>query len=203
MTCKSDTRFNTRFFGHAPGIHHEANLSAIEDAPQAHARLSRAHENQSRTRGDQRAQSEGQGPARRLSEGGAPRNPNSRHARGREDAAGATRAARTLRSRTDFEAVLSSGRRFASRNFVLRALVNGGAHARLGIIAGKKVAVRAVDRNRARRLIREAFRSMLAQLGPYDVTVQLRGNLRAEPNAHVREELEKLLQSVARLSASG
>lgn len=97
--------------------------------------------------------------------------------------------------------MLRLGSRFASRNFVLRAHLNSCTHARLGIIVGKKVAARAVDRNRARRLIREAFRSALTRLGPYDVTVQLRGDLRAEPNSRVRQELEKLLASVARLGS--
>jgi ribonuclease P protein component len=96
--------------------------------------------------------------------------------------------------------VLRSGSRFASRNFVLRANLNACTHARLGIIAGRKVAARAVDRNRARRLIREAFRAALAHLGPYDVTVQLRGDLRSESNGDVRAELDKLLESAARLS---
>jgi len=105
-----------------------------------------------------------------------------------------------LRQAADFEAVLRSGSRFASRNFVLRAHLNACTHARLGIIAGKKVAARAVDRNRARRLIREAFRSVLAHLGPYDVTVQLRSDLRNESHGQVRAELDKLLESVARLA---
>jgi ribonuclease P protein component len=108
--------------------------------------------------------------------------------------------ARTLRARADFEAVLRSGSRLATRNFVLRARPNDYAHARLGIIAGRKVAARAVDRNRARRLIREAFRSALFRLGPYDVTIQLRGDLRGELNGGVREELEKLLESLSRLA---
>ena len=107
-----------------------------------------------------------------------------------------------MRRPADFEAVLRSGSRFASRNFVLRAHLNACAYARLGIIAGKKVATRAVDRNRARRLIREAFRGALGHLGPYDLTVQLRGDLRTETNARVRAELEKLLEAVARLAPS-
>ena len=98
--------------------------------------------------------------------------------------------------------MLRSGSRFASRNFVLRAQLNACAHARLGIIAGRKVANRAVDRNRARRLIREAFRGALSRLGPYDLTVQLRGDLRTESNARVRAELDKLLEAVARLAPS-
>jgi len=93
--------------------------------------------------------------------------------------------------------VLSTGWRLASRNFVLRAGPNKLLHARLGIIAGKKVAARAVDRNRAKRLIREAFRAAAANLGPYDVTLQIRTNLRGELNETVRAELAKLLESLA------
>jgi ribonuclease P protein component len=133
-----------------------------------------------------------------LSESSASRDPNIPQAGAQ--GASVPRAARTLRRRTDFEAVLRSGSRFASRNFVLRAHLNACAHARLGIIAGKKVATRAVDRNRARRLIREAFRGALSRLGPYDVTVQLRGDLRSESNARVRAELDNLLETVARLA---
>lgn len=107
-----------------------------------------------------------------------------------------------LRQRADFEAVLRSGSRVASRNFVLRAHPNAVAYGRLGIIAGRKVAPRSVDRNRAKRLIREAFRTALASLGPYDVTIQLRGDLRRELNNSVREELAKLLGSVARRAAT-
>jgi len=107
-----------------------------------------------------------------------------------------------MRQRADFEAVLRSGSRFATRNFVLRAQVNGYTHARLGIIAGKKAAPRAVDRNRGKRLIREAFRAARSSLGSYDVTIQLRSDLRRELNGAVREELETLLESVARLTPS-
>ena len=108
-----------------------------------------------------------------------------------------SRRGHVLRQRADFQAVLSTGWRLASRNFVLRAGPNKLVHARLGIIAGKKVAARAVDRNRAKRLIREAFRAAAANLGPYDVTLQIRTNLRGELNETVRAELAKLLESLA------
>lgn len=101
-----------------------------------------------------------------------------------------------LRQPTDFEAVLRTGWRLASRSFVLRAGPNEALQARLGIIAGKKVAARAVDRNRARRLIREAFRAVAPMLGAYDVTIQIRSDLRSELNENVRAELAKLLQSL-------
>jgi ribonuclease P protein component len=110
--------------------------------------------------------------------------------------ASSDRRAHVLRQRADFEAVLGTGWRLASRNFVLRAGPNQLTHARLGIIAGKKVASRSVDRNRAKRLIREVFRDASAILGPYDVTIQIRSDLRRELNESVRAELGKLFESL-------
>ena len=106
-----------------------------------------------------------------------------------------------MRRPADFEAVLRSGFSQASRNFVVRAYPNAGAHARLGIIAGKKAAARAVDRNRAKRLIREAFHAVCAGLGAYDVTVQLRTDLKNEVNPALREELRGALESLMRRAA--
>jgi ribonuclease P protein component len=118
----------------------------------------------------------------------------------RETPAG--RRKHVLRQRADFEAVLGTGWRLASRNFVLRAGPNNVTHARLGIIAGKKAAARSVDRNRAKRLIREAFRAAFAILGSYDVTIQIRSDLRSELNDSVRAELAKLLESLALRTSS-
>jgi ribonuclease P protein component len=78
----------------------------------------------------------------------------------------------------------------------LRAGPNEFSQARLGIIAAKKVAARSVDRNRAKRLIREAFRSAAPNLGAYDITIQIRSDLRSELNQNVRAELAKLLHTV-------
>lgn len=107
-----------------------------------------------------------------------------------------------MRSGPEFEAVLRSGRRFTSRNFVLRAGPNGLTHARLGIIAGRKAAPRSVDRNRAKRLIREEFRVVYESLGGRDVTIQLRNNLRSESSRGLRSELHTLLETLRRPEAS-
>jgi ribonuclease P protein component len=92
---------------------------------------------------------------------------------------------------------LRSGRRFSSRNFVLRASANDLHYPRLGIIAGRKSAPRAVDRNRAKRLVREAFRAVLEKLGGHDVAIQLRSDLRGELNGALRLELASLLDQFA------
>jgi ribonuclease P protein component len=106
------------------------------------------------------------------------------------------RALAVLRKRLEFENILRAGSRAASRNFVVRAVPNAGEHARLGIIAGRKAAARAVDRNRGKRLVREVFRA--ADLGAHDVTVQLRNDLRAQTNDALRSELLELMKTAVR-----
>jgi ribonuclease P protein component len=104
-----------------------------------------------------------------------------------------------LRSRTQFTEALAEGASGARRHFLLFAKPNGLDHARIGIIAGKRVAPRAVDRNRAKRLIREVFRSMRLRLRlpGTDVVIQLR---RWTPRGSVsaaRTELTRLLEELA------
>ena len=94
--------------------------------------------------------------------------------------------------------MLRSGLRISSRNFVARALRNAVETPRLGLIAGKKAAPRAVDRNRAKRLSREVFRAAASAFGPFDVTIQLRSDLRGQNNESVRTELRGLLDSLGR-----
>jgi ribonuclease P protein component len=106
-----------------------------------------------------------------------------------------------LRRPSEFEAVLRSAVRVATRNFVGRALANGAVQPRLGMIAGKKAAPRAVDRNRAKRLIRELFRTASPGFGAYDVAIQLRTDLRSHDNEAVRTELRGLLSNLAKRCA--
>ena len=193
MTDQCHTRCNSRFFGSPRHPqNHEANLSTIEDPPQAHARLSGAHENQSRTRSVALTQSQGARATRCLSEPDVS---------GRETSPAGRcvpRRMTVLRGRHDFETVLRTGHRLTSRNFVLRACPNTIAHARLGIIAGRKAAARAVDRNRGKRLIREAFHTISGGIAGFDVTVQLRNDLRTLDNDAVRSELHVLLDKLVR-----
>lgn len=55
---------------------------------------------------------------------------------------------------------------------VVRTHENGLGYARLGIIASRKALPRAVDRNRARRRVREAFRRVCQRLPAVDIVVQ-------------------------------
>lgn len=69
-----------------------------------------------------------------------------------------------LRNSADFRAVYNKGSRFEGRLVSVFVLPNGLNQHRLGITASRKMSRRAVDRNRAKRLIREAFRLNEAEL---------------------------------------
>jgi ribonuclease P protein component len=47
--------------------------------------------------------------------------------------------------------------------------------ARLGMVIGKRAVRRAVDRNRAKRVLRETFRTRRSELPCVDIVVQLTG----------------------------
>lgn len=92
--------------------------------------------------------------------------------------------------------MLAGGRSKGSHCFLIRALPNVEYGPRLGLIVGKKVAPRSVDRNRVKRLARIVHRRLAAELGNLDVVVQLRGSPRNRDNAALLKELEELLRGL-------
>lgn len=91
---------------------------------------------------------------------------------------------------------MKRGIRVTSKRFVLRAMPGPSTAARLGLVAGRKVAKRAVDRNRAKRLMRSIFSAVRVQLPPWDVVVQLRSDLRQAGNREIRTELAALFHNM-------
>jgi ribonuclease P protein component len=85
---------------------------------------------------------------------------------------GFSRRQRLLKA-AEYEAVL--GHRCAVRTtyFQVMAKPNEAGQARLGMIVSKRLLPHAVDRNRVRRRIREAFRQMAASLPGLDLVVRL------------------------------
>jgi ribonuclease P protein component len=64
----------------------------------------------------------------------------------------------------------------SDRNFKVFFVRNGKKNARFGMIVGKKTLALATDRNRMKRVIREAFRQHSIKLCGLDLVVMLRRN---------------------------
>ncbi len=62
-----------------------------------------------------------------------------------------------VRRGCDFRLVLKKGKKLTRRYFTLHVLPDRGGPTRIGVIASRKTG-NAVDRNRAKRIIRETFR---------------------------------------------
>ena len=107
--------------------------------------------------------------------------------------------ARRIRKGRVFAAVLRRGRRRRFPHFTLHVLpASSGGCARLGVIASRRVGG-AVARNRAKRLLREAFRRCAARLPPgADLVAVARGSI-----AKARlEDIERALRDAFREKAA-
>ena len=62
-----------------------------------------------------------------------------------------------IRRHTEFQRVMDNGRRATDARITLWALPNGRTHPRLGLVVGRKHG-NSPQRNRIKRLLREAFR---------------------------------------------
>jgi ribonuclease P protein component len=91
--------------------------------------------------------------------------------------------------------VFRTGRRV--EGLYLQLIVAQG-RGRAGYVVGRKVAARAVDRNRIRRKLREVVRALRPALAPYDVVLRVkRAANRAEQDA-AANEAQRLLENFAR-----
>jgi ribonuclease P protein component len=158
----------------------ETYLPALQNSSQAHPRISSAHAHSRRAGGNTRAPRERSRAAERL------------------NAAPAATLPRTARlvQREQYAAALATGPARTRRYFTLFVRPNGLPMARLGIIASKRIAPRAVDRNRAKRVVREAFRRVRHGLAGRDIVVQLRRCPGEGFSAAAAAEIKRLLEEL-------
>ena len=71
-----------------------------------------------------------------------------------------------LRKARDFKEVFGKGRGARDGRLFLKARITKNKEARIGIVVSKQVAAYAVDRNRIKRLLREAMQDLLQTIKP-------------------------------------
>ncbi|PYS49783.1 MAG: ribonuclease P protein component [Acidobacteria bacterium] len=106
-----------------------------------------------------------------------------------------------LRSSGDFRKVYASGRRYESRLMTAFVRPNGLGHHKLGITASRKAIGNAVERNRSKRLLREAFRLSQEALDGleirYDWVLNARRSLLKVKSSESLEEFQKIIARVS------
>lgn len=104
---------------------------------------------------------------------------------------------RRLLKRAQFQQVMAEGRKAVSPYLIVIARPSpAGGPSRLGIIASKKVG-NAVMRNRAKRRIRESFRSFAELAAGWDFVVIARQQATVVPFSVVDYHLKKALRKAA------
>ena len=102
-----------------------------------------------------------------------------------------------LRGTAAFAAVFRSGRRFDGTRLQLLAVPTAGATGRTGYVIGKKLLGRAVDRNRLKRMLREAIRGRRPAIDAFDLIIRLRLPCPAAELTTVAAEAATLLDALA------
>jgi ribonuclease P protein component len=143
----------------------ETHISALEDPPRADAWLPRPDEDRGRPQGALRAPREG--PRAPV---GLTAAPPARYPTG-------SRPYR-LTGTGAFEAVFRDGTRFEGRQVQIIAMPAARSPGRFGLVVGRKALPRAIDRNRFKRLVREALRARRDESSCFDIVVRLKGPLR-------------------------
>jgi ribonuclease P protein component len=108
-----------------------------------------------------------------------------------------------LRRAADFAALRRAPGQARNRCFRLRYGANTGVSARLGMAVSRRVATRAVERNRIKRLVRESFRRRRAQLPCVDILIIAQREAAYQPACVLRDELAQLWPRVRSLNGAG
>jgi ribonuclease P protein component len=111
-----------------------------------------------------------------------------------------------LRGSNDFQRVYRTGKRYEGHLLTVFVLPNSLTQHRLGITASRKALGRAVDRNRAKRLLREAFRLTKPRLDRlkkrYDWVLNARRSLLSLESRRPSDEFEQMIARVEREEAA-
>ena len=109
---------------------------------------------------------------------------------------------RRLRARSEFQKVYAEGQRYDGRLLAAFLRRNDVTEHRLGVTASTKAIGKSVDRNRAKRLLRELFRRSSADLmalqQTYDWVLNAKRSLLVSDEEHRFREFRKMIAQVTR-----
>jgi len=108
-----------------------------------------------------------------------------------------------LRDTAEFQHVYRNGKRYEGVFITAFVIENQELNHRLGVTASKKALGKAVQRNRAKRLLRETFRSnesLLRELGRnYDWVLNAKVAVLSQKASAPCQELKGIIEKVGRL----
>lgn len=101
-----------------------------------------------------------------------------------------------LRSPNEFRRVFQRAKAVSCPHAKLLFVSNSEDSARLGLAVSKKQIRHAVNRNRVKRVCREAFRHRKSQLSSLDIIAMVRGSAVELPPGEFRLHIDKLLDRI-------
>lgn len=98
----------------------------------------------------------------------------------------------TLNSNSDFRRLYNRGKAITDPALVIYYSKNRAGLCRMGITTSKKIG-NAVERNRSRRVLKEAFRKVCPELSPcYDIVVVARSKTKYLKSTRVEEVMRRI-----------
>jgi ribonuclease P protein component len=181
LTTHSAARSNTALF--RIGTVHAAHLPTVEDAARTPPRLPRAQSHTRRASGAAQP-ARARAPTRRAVAVVAA--PGKRFG---------LDASRRLRRKAQFEQLLRQGERRSLGGYLFYVGRGAAQAPRLGILISRRHAAAAVERNRIKRCIREAFRLEQENLGNLELLIRPPYGIRGSPKMirQLRELLRRLV----------
>ncbi|MDP2153169.1 MAG: ribonuclease P protein component [Methylotenera sp.] len=96
----------------------------------------------------------------------------------------------------EFSSVFNFRKRIFAQFLAVHYQPNTLAHARLGLVIGKKTAKSSVHRNYMRRVLREFFRLRQNAINPVDLVVRVQKKFNKKDFLSVEQEFETLIKKI-------